>query len=324
MSTNRPPSSLAPRASALAAPGPSPAADRLLRALHNEFSGHTLAAYLRDLDAFSAFCGFASRVEMFQGLVRSTSGAVNGRVLEYRAAMLKTPMPGKKEPLAPATINRRLAAVRTLTKLGRMIGAIDWKVEVPNVKREDRRKTEGPSMEQLRRVIAAATDQDEAKAARDVAMIRMMFDLGLRSVEVRELDLVHVGVACVHVRGKGKRERVAVAVPDPTWRAMARWIAFRGRDAGPLFTSLDHRAGGGRITRTAYWRLIADLGDRAGVKLWPHGIRHTSITAVVKKRGLPAGVAHARHVNPATTMRYVDNKAETAAEAAAEISKMLK
>jgi hypothetical protein len=56
-------------------------------------------------------------------------GMANEAGLSYRSHMLES-------GLAPATCNRRLAAVRFLVKLVRVIGRINWVLEVPAARSE--------------------------------------------------------------------------------------------------------------------------------------------------------------------------------------------
>ncbi|WP_175429998.1 hypothetical protein [Azospirillum argentinense] len=46
--------------------------------------------------------------------------------------------------LTPATINRRLSALRSLVQLANLLGMVAWKIEVENVVAELYRDTAGP------------------------------------------------------------------------------------------------------------------------------------------------------------------------------------
>jgi integrase/recombinase XerC len=60
-------------------------------------------------------------------------------VLGYRSHLVD-------RKLSPATINRRLAALRSLVKLGRTLGVITCTLEVPNLKAQAYRDDLPPSM----------------------------------------------------------------------------------------------------------------------------------------------------------------------------------
>jgi integrase/recombinase XerC len=63
---------------------------------------------------------------------------------------------------------------------------------------------------------------------------------------------------------------------------------------------------GQRMTGQGLYHVIRSLGDLAGVRARPHGLRHASITAALDTSNgdVRAAQAHARHANPQTTMRY--------------------
>jgi len=97
--------------------------------------------------------------------------------------------------LAPATVNRRLAALRSLVALARTLGLVGWTLEVGSVKAERYRDTRGPGVAAVRRLLAAVEGRVDPKALRDRAILRLLFDLGLRRAEVVGFDLEHLDLA---------------------------------------------------------------------------------------------------------------------------------
>src|SRR5262249_57201015 len=57
----------------------------------------------------------------------------------YRGAMLDA-------GLAPATVNRRLSALRSIVQLGRTFGMVTWSLEIDGVKTKAYRDTAGPGL----------------------------------------------------------------------------------------------------------------------------------------------------------------------------------
>src|SRR5689334_5594763 len=163
--------------------------ERLLLSFWNGRSAHTLAAYRGDIEQFCSYlttaCGLEpglSQVEALRVFFGSSAGRANELVLNYRSEM-------RNADKAPKTINRRLAAIRSLVKLGRLIGAIYWSIEVEGVPDELTRDTRGPVPDVVATLIAtAAVQPNQTVAARDVALLRMLFDLGLRIGEAVRLD----------------------------------------------------------------------------------------------------------------------------------------
>src|SRR5262245_52123296 len=122
METPTPPAT-APIGGALVPAGPP--AGPLLAAFLSGRSPQTLRAYRQDLDDFAAFLGVPA-ADAAHRLLAGGPGHANGLGLAYRAQLLG-------RGLAPATVNRRLAALRSLVRLARTLGTTNWSLDVPGV-----------------------------------------------------------------------------------------------------------------------------------------------------------------------------------------------
>jgi integrase/recombinase XerC len=73
---------------------------------------------------------------------------------------------------------------------------------------------------------------------RDRALLRCLYDLGLRRAEVLNLDLedLDLEAGTVAVLGKGRTSKVKLTLPPETRKALEAWIGVRGVAPGPLFT----------------------------------------------------------------------------------------
>ena len=142
---------------------------------------------------------------------------------------------------APATINRRLAALRSLVKLARTLGLIPWVLEVDGLRTEAYRDTRGPGQAGFRKLLETLAGRSDGKAVRDRALLRLLYDLGLRRAEVVGLDVDDLDLAAgrIAVLGKGRTQKVALSLPRATHEALAAWLAVRGAQPGPLFMALD-------------------------------------------------------------------------------------
>src|SRR4051794_29687253 len=158
---------------------------RLVRAFLVGRSRQTLRAYARDLADFARWCGAGSPGEASRLLLACGQGRANEVALAYRQQL-------QARGLAPATVNRRLAALRSLVKLARTLGMVGWALDVDGPRGEPLRDTRGPGREGFRRLLGALAGRTDAKGARDRAVLRLLFDLALRRAEVVSLDVEHV------------------------------------------------------------------------------------------------------------------------------------
>lgn len=277
----------------------------------------TVRAYTRDFAHFADAQGIADPNEAVLMLVEAGQGEANVAAHRYRAHMIE-------QGLAPATINRRLAALRSVLKLARTFALIDWALDVPNVPARNYRDTSGPGTGAFVDMLNATDD------LRDRAILRLLFDVALRRQEVVTLDLEHVlargDQLVLEVAGKGKWERTHIALPPQTAEALTAWIESRGTEAGPLFVNRDRSRKGAtnRLSGTSVYRIVQAAAKRAGVKatVSPHRLRHSAITraAELLKGDMRKLQQYSRHSDIRTAAIYIDNKADVAAKVAVQVA----
>src|SRR5664280_344899 len=236
-------------------------------------SPRTLEAYRQDLGDFARFLGAASAEEASRLFMAGGKGKANETAHAYRASLLD-------RGLAPATVNRRLAAVRSLVKVARLFGLVDFVVEVQSVKSQAYRDTKGPGRIGVRRLLDELETRTGEKATRDRALVRLLYDLGLRRGEAVALDLedVDLQAGAFPIIAQGRQERETLTLPEQTKAALGPWIAVRGAEPGPLFVNFDRAAKGSRLTGRSVARVLAALGDSVGLVVRPHGLRHAAVT----------------------------------------------
>ena len=120
--------------------------------------------------------------------------------------------------LAPASIARRLAAVRSF--LRSVLGS----ARVPEAAlapRRPRRLPHAPRAAEIERTLEGL-DGDGPLALRNRALVELVYSAGLRSAEAVGLDLADVDFEqeLVHIRGKGGKERVVPLGEEAAW-----WLA---------------------------------------------------------------------------------------------------
>jgi integrase/recombinase XerC len=297
----------------------------------------TLEAYMFDLKDFARFIDAKTEATAVEALLTAGHGGANRIALAYRAHM-------KARGLSTATRARRLAALRSMVKIARMIGRVEWSIDVPSERVVPYRDTAGPGKDgwrKLRDTASAEASTGQRKtvtkkgklranrprpelAKRDKALLQLMYDLGLRRAECVALDLASVRLdeSKIEVIRKGKTDPEPKSLPKQTRAALAEWIEARGDWAGPLFCRLDSAAGDSRerLTGHAVYRLVERLSQRAGLKrkAKPHGIRHAAITrsSDLTKGNVVKMQKFSGHAKVETVMKYVDNQDDDAGDVA--------
>jgi site-specific recombinase XerD len=186
---------------------------------------------------------------------------------------------------SPRTRNARLAAIKSFARF------VEYRV--PSCLQQIRSLLALPSKRTDEALVAYLT-HDEMQAVldapdprcregvRDRAMIHLAFACGLRVSELVGLrldELVLQPQPAIHVRGKGRRERLL-----PLWKttaiALRAWLARRGEVACPeLFLN----ARGGPLTRDGFQYILAKHVAVAATKVpslkkkrvSPHVLRHS-------------------------------------------------
>ena len=249
----------------------------LLTAFLSGRSPRTLKAYGQDLADFRVFSKVQTIEDAARSLLSQGHGRANLLLLEYRTSLTA-------RGLQSATINRRLAAVRSLVKLAKTFGMVDWSLDIQNVRSEAYRDTKGPGKSGFRAMLQTLVQKKTKKTIRDTAILRLLYDLALRTGEVVSLNFedVELGRSVIHVVGKGKTDKQQLTLPESTKLALGAWLEIRGSESGPFFRNLDRAKKGQRLTGVSIYRIVRGLGEQNGFKTRPHGIRHTAITEACK------------------------------------------
>lgn len=300
------------------AAGPGPILD-----LHAAFTAgmkpSTARAYQADLRDFARFLGVGTGRHAEAELLAGGPQGAYGLALAYSADMTD------RRKLAPATVARRLAALRSFVGRARRLGVVPWVLEIEGPRVTPYRDTRGPTLDEWRSLMRAADRQrDPAKAARDGAILRLLRDQAIRRGEccaltIADLELDHPDAPAVWIIGKGKSEKERITINRPTMAAIRDWLSHRGGGPGPLFTRCDNADRGGppkAIDGRSVVKLLAALSRRAGLSraVRPHGLRHQGITRALDVSGGNTRNAQkfSRHADPKTLNRYDDNRKDEA------------
>jgi site-specific recombinase XerD len=195
--------------------------------------------------------------------------SVDVRVLADYVSWLGGARRGRK--LAPATISRKLAAVRAF--LRQALGP----ERVPDARlgpRRARRLPDAPAAADVERMLEAL-EGDGPVALRNRALVELVYSAGLRSAEAVGLDLDDVDFEqeLVHIRrGKGGKERVV-----PLGEEAAAWLARYLREARPELA----RGANDAFFLSARGRRL-DTSTLRRIVPHPHRLRHAFATHLLE------------------------------------------
>jgi integrase/recombinase XerD len=228
----------------------------------------TVESYRRDLEHFAAWLG--DRVCV----------ADREDIESYLADL-------RADGRTPATLARRLAALRSFFRHQTLIGAREDNpaagIASPRRSRKLPRTLSAVEAERLIEAAAGTTP----RALRDTALVELLYGAGLRvseavGLERAAIDLDERLVRCV---GKGGKERV-VPIGRRAAETIRRYLA-RGRP----FLDRRHRAElflnsrGGPLTRAGAFLILRKLAERAGLepeRVHPHLLRHSFATHLLE------------------------------------------
>jgi len=290
----------------------------LQQLLADKRSINTRRAYEKDVTQFFRFMtGKEVTPDLVLEFLHLERTAAVSVVLKYKAQLIEK---GLKE----ATINRRLAAIKSLVAMGRKIGVCNFSLEdVSGEKVSKYRDTSGISSDAFKQVLVAC-DRSTLQGKRDYALLRLLWGNALRRNEVSLLNIndFDPDAQTLRILGKGRgTQSEVIDLGDGTVEAIADWLEVsRGvrPDEAPLFTSLDFHNSGHRLTGDGIRKIVVRLCTKAGIKktMSPHRIRHSAITAALDATdGNVRKVQKlSRHRQLDTLMIYDDNRGRDQAE----------
>lgn len=283
-------------------------------------SEKTMQAYRRDLEDFAGWCGVEDPEAALRELLSLDSGSANRLVVKF-----KNDLQNERE-LAPATVNRKLAALRSIVDGANKFGYVEWKLNVDNVESKAKRDVSGPPLSKFKELIQLVKDREDEKGARDYAILRLLYDRGLRRNEIVSLDFEHVklGEGKLSVKRKGRHQREILTIPKQTIEALSAWIKVRGEKPGPLFYNFNRaEEDNGRLTGSGIYRMLRYYGEKVGLdQLHPHSIRHLSGTSVARETNgnIVAVAEFLGHSDTSTAQDYIDAVEDVGGRAAQKIA----
>jgi integrase/recombinase XerC len=194
--------------------------------------------------------------------------------------------------LKSATINRRLAAIKSLVAFSYNCGHCDFMLEsVKSEKLSAYRDTTGVDSETFKRVLGGI-DRETLKGIRDYALLILLWSNALRRSEVSKANISDFDPTAKTLRifGKGKgNQSEIISLGSGTVMAIESWLEARG-EVNPdkaLFVSVNLGYKDGRLSTQSIYNIVKDRCQDAGITktMSPHRIRHSSITAALEATG---------------------------------------
>jgi len=266
-------------------------------ALEKNASAYTVKSYREDL---------LQAVDFFRERLggQATVARVTTRVVRAYLAWLT------EQGYAKTTVARRIAALRSWFRfLCRQSALTVNPAEGVRSPRRDKILPHFLSAQDVERLLAAPKG-DEPLSKRDKAILETLYSAGLRVGELAGLNLDDLDLesATVTVRGKGKRERLAL-LGIPAQKALREWLQRRTELITPARKQpavfLNQR--GGRLTVRSVGRMLEKYLALAGLdpRTSPHTLRHCFATHLLDAgadiRGVQELLGH-RHLT--TTQIY--------------------
>ena len=228
----------------------------------------TVEAYRRDLAAVGAW------------LDRPVGEITTEQLEQYLAEM-------RAAGLSPATIGRRVAAIRSFFRHQMLLGArADNPAAELDLPRRRRTLPRTLSAAEAERLVEAASGTTP-RALRDRALVELLYGAGLRVSEAVGLDKAGVDLDARLIRCIGKRSKKRIVpVGRQAVTALRRYLS-RGRP----FLDVRHRpelflnAKGGGLTRAGAFLILRKLAAKAGLepeRVHPHLLRHSFATHLLE------------------------------------------
>lgn len=231
-------------------------------------------------------------------------------VLKYKALLIKG---GLRE----ATINRRLAAIKSLASMGRKLGVCNYSLEdVSGEKVRAYRDTRGVDYQAVASV-ASVFDRETKLGKRNYAIFMLLWSNALRRGEISALNVGDFDFYLRRLRILGKGQGTNdefIELSAESGRAIAEWLIARGdmNDDSPMFTALDFHHEGHRLTGDGIYKIVRACFKKAGIKktMSPHRVRHSAITTILDETDGNVRKARSvsRHADVRTLMIYDDNR----------------
>lgn len=299
-------------------------------------SRHTVRVYRHSISEFFSLIGDENETEVLTEFLLLEQKQAYELVSQYEGWLVE-------QNLAPATINRKLASIKSLVNYASSIGKCYYTLS--NVKTKSvtiYRDTSGISSESFK-LILQTVDRSTIKGKRDYAILLLLWGNALRRSEVTSCKIQDFDPReqRLWILGKGKKGQLqSISLGSETIVALGEWLEAREKaewrlsegilkenerkapslnqpfgtlpSEQPLFCAVHKGYWGHQLNPDSIYKLVKKYAQLAGLKktLSPHRLRHSAITAALEAtNGDVRSVQKlSRHSSLNTLMIYDDNR----------------
>ncbi|MBE9536463.1 MAG: tyrosine recombinase XerC [Proteobacteria bacterium] len=260
-------------------------------------SVHTIRNYISDINQFDAF-------------LKDSSEGINKRdILNIDHLAVRRYLAHLHKENSKNSIGRKLASLKSFYRFLLREGIISSNpLEGVATPKTEKRLPTFFSVDDIFRLMDAPKGEKSA-AARDRAILELLYSSGLRVSELAGLDIEDINIRqeMIKVLGKGRKERL-IPVGGKALDAISRYLDVRNefgkeQDDKAIFLNLR----GGRLTARSIARILEKYLRKGGIpgKGSPHTLRHSFATHLLDAgadlRGIQELLGHA---SLSTTQKY--------------------
>jgi integrase/recombinase XerD len=282
------------------------------------YSENTIAAYRNDLSQFLEY------VESHSGSRLSEWSAVSEDDIEGYLTYMKH----KDQPYASSTIARKVAAIKSfynyLAAHGVVVDNPTLDIDSPKVKK---RLPQTLTLTEVERLLDAPLGSNSPKNLRDVTLLNILYETGMRVTEVVSIQLEDVDLQRSMLSSPTRQgDAREIPIEQPTHTLLVEYLADGrpqlAKDKVERALFLNHR--GEKLTRQGLWLIIKGYARQAGLntEVTPHTLRHSFAVHRLSKGSKLEDIQRLLgHANISTTQIYTqmeqpEEETSTAATAA--------
>ena len=271
-----------------------------------QYSENTIAAYRNDLSQF------LEHEERRAGSVLTDGSAITEEDIQQYLEYMKH----KDQPYASSTIARKVAAIKSFFNYLTAQGIIDEnptvEIDSPKVKK---RLPQTLTLGEVERLLESPLSANSAKNLRDVTLLNVLYETGMRVTEVVSLQLDDVDLEAMTLSSPTRQgEDRRIPLVGDTQTMLTEYLAESrpqlARDPQERALFLNHR--GEKLTRQGLWLIIKGYARQAGLntEVTPHTLRHSFAVHRLSRGTKLEEIQHLLgHANISTTQIYAQMEA---------------